>query len=42
MSNRDDGECCSIFHGDLVDSVGSDTLEEVNQTFLVLLIVIIY
>ena len=37
MSNRGDGERCSKFLGKSVDTVGSDTLEKVNQNFLVLL-----
>ena len=41
MSNRGDGERCSKFLGNSDDSVGSDTLEEFNQNFLVLLVVII-
>ena len=40
-SNRGDGEHCSKFLGSLVDSFGSNTLEEVNQNFRVLLVVII-
>ena len=39
-SNRGDGERCSKFLGSTVESVGSDTLEEVIPNFLVLLVVI--
>ena len=40
-SYRGDGEHCSKFLGNSVDSVGSDTLDEVNQNSLFVLLVII-